>query len=53
MLNAAIIIAAGRGVRASGAGSKPKQYLHVGGVPVVARSLKAFLGHSGIGLVSP
>ncbi|MGF1622785.1 MAG: bifunctional 2-C-methyl-D-erythritol 4-phosphate cytidylyltransferase/2-C-methyl-D-erythritol 2,4-cyclodiphosphate synthase [Rhodomicrobiaceae bacterium] len=51
MLNAAIIVAAGRGSRASGAGDNPKQYLPVGGQPVLARTLAAFLGHDAVDLV--
>jgi 2-C-methyl-D-erythritol 4-phosphate cytidylyltransferase/2-C-methyl-D-erythritol 2,4-cyclodiphosphate synthase len=53
MSNAAIIVAAGRGSRAAGGGAAPKQYRAVGGVPVIARSLAAFLGHAGIHLVQP
>jgi 2-C-methyl-D-erythritol 4-phosphate cytidylyltransferase/2-C-methyl-D-erythritol 2,4-cyclodiphosphate synthase len=53
MVNAAIIVAAGRGLRAAGAGSGPKQYLPVGGRPVIARSLAAFLDHPAIDLVQP
>ncbi len=51
MLNAAIIVAAGRGSRAAGAGAKPKQYLPVAGKPVLLRSLSAFIDHDSIGLV--
>lgn len=43
---AAIILAAGRGVRAGG--DIPKQYREVGGKAVLRRSVEAFLGHSGI-----
>jgi 2-C-methyl-D-erythritol 4-phosphate cytidylyltransferase / 2-C-methyl-D-erythritol 2,4-cyclodiphosphate synthase len=53
MLNAAIIIAAGRGLRASAAGAKPKQYLVLGGEPVILHSLCMFLKHDGIGLIQP
>jgi 2-C-methyl-D-erythritol 4-phosphate cytidylyltransferase/2-C-methyl-D-erythritol 2,4-cyclodiphosphate synthase len=53
MLTAAIIVAAGQGLRAAGAGARPKQYLPVGGRPVLARSLAAYLEHDGIGLVQP
>jgi 2-C-methyl-D-erythritol 4-phosphate cytidylyltransferase/2-C-methyl-D-erythritol 2,4-cyclodiphosphate synthase len=51
MLTAAIIVAAGRGARASGAGSKPKQYLPLAGRLVLCRSLGAFLDHDAIGAV--
>ncbi len=40
---AALIVAAGRGVRAERAG--PKQYAPVAGKPVLARSVEAFTGH--------
>lgn len=53
MANAVIIVAAGRGTRAAGAGDKPKQYLCVGGRPVLARSVAAFLEHEGIAWVQP
>ncbi len=53
MRNAAIIVAAGRGTRAAGAGAKPKQYLNVGGKSVLLRSLAAFLDHEAIDLVQP
>ena len=50
MLNAAVIVAAGRGTRAGG-GEIPKQYRPVGGVPMLARSIAAFIDHPGIKLV--
>ncbi len=43
MTAAALIVAAGRGVRAGGA--LPKQYAQIGGTPVLARTLELFLGH--------
>jgi 2-C-methyl-D-erythritol 4-phosphate cytidylyltransferase / 2-C-methyl-D-erythritol 2,4-cyclodiphosphate synthase len=46
---AALIVAAGRGTRASG--SLPKQYVRIGGVSVLARTLGVFLDHPGIDLV--
>ncbi len=46
---AALIVAAGRGLRA-GAGS-PKQYRQLGGVPVLCRTLAPFLAESRIGTV--
>ena len=42
----ALIVAAGRGARASGPKSRmPKQYLPVGGVPILTRAIAAFAGH--------
>ncbi|TMJ74613.1 MAG: bifunctional 2-C-methyl-D-erythritol 4-phosphate cytidylyltransferase/2-C-methyl-D-erythritol 2,4-cyclodiphosphate synthase, partial [Alphaproteobacteria bacterium] len=49
MKTAALIVAAGRGTRASGA--LPKQYAHIGGVSVLTRTLGVFLDHPGIDLV--
>jgi 2-C-methyl-D-erythritol 4-phosphate cytidylyltransferase/2-C-methyl-D-erythritol 2,4-cyclodiphosphate synthase len=46
---AALIVAAGRGVRAGG--TVPKQYLPVGGRPVIAWALDRFLRHPDIGAV--
>jgi 2-C-methyl-D-erythritol 4-phosphate cytidylyltransferase/2-C-methyl-D-erythritol 2,4-cyclodiphosphate synthase len=46
---AALIVAAGRGTRA--ASSLPKQYARVGGVPVLARTLRVFLDHPRIDVV--
>jgi 2-C-methyl-D-erythritol 4-phosphate cytidylyltransferase/2-C-methyl-D-erythritol 2,4-cyclodiphosphate synthase len=42
---AALIVAAGRGSRAAGVGERPKQYLSIGGVPMVTRSIAAFADH--------
>jgi 2-C-methyl-D-erythritol 4-phosphate cytidylyltransferase/2-C-methyl-D-erythritol 2,4-cyclodiphosphate synthase len=50
-LVAAVLVAAGRGVRAGGNG--PKQYRELGGEPVIRSSLKALAGHSGIAMVQP
>ena len=41
---AALIVAAGRGVRA-GTGNLPKQYQSLAGTPILVRSLAAFLAH--------
>lgn len=41
----AIIVAAGRGERAGNAGSGPKQYRSIGGQPVLAHAIRAFLSH--------
>lgn len=48
---AAIIVAAGRGLRAGAGG--PKQYRMIGGRPVIARALEPFCGHSEISAVQP
>lgn len=53
MPNTAIIVAAGRGTRAAGAGAGPKQYFLLGGRPVLARSLAAFLEHEAVDFVQP
>jgi 2-C-methyl-D-erythritol 4-phosphate cytidylyltransferase/2-C-methyl-D-erythritol 2,4-cyclodiphosphate synthase len=45
---AALIVAAGRGARASGEDGLPKQYRPVGGVPMLTRSIAAFAAHPGI-----
>ena len=45
----ALIVAAGRGVRAGG--GLPKQYRPIGGVPVLRRSILAFLHHPNIDAV--
>jgi len=42
---AAIIVAAGRGTRARGAGEVPKQYQQLAGEPVLAYSARLFTGH--------
>jgi 2-C-methyl-D-erythritol 4-phosphate cytidylyltransferase/2-C-methyl-D-erythritol 2,4-cyclodiphosphate synthase len=42
---AALIVAAGRGSRAAGVSERPKQYLPIGGVPMVTRSIAAFADH--------
>ncbi len=44
---AALIVAAGRGVRA-GSGAVPKQYLPLGGRPILARTLATFLDHAAV-----
>lgn len=49
MRTAALIVAAGRGSRASG--PLPKQYASMGGVPVLARTMAVFLDHPGIDLI--
>ncbi|HET7852059.1 MAG TPA: 2-C-methyl-D-erythritol 4-phosphate cytidylyltransferase, partial [Methyloceanibacter sp.] len=42
----ALIVAAGRGLRASGPKPMiPKQYFPVGGVPILTRAVAAFAGH--------
>ena len=51
MTSAAVVLAAGRGVRAGGA--VPKQYCKLGGRPVIARALEAFISHPAIDTVQP
>jgi 2-C-methyl-D-erythritol 4-phosphate cytidylyltransferase / 2-C-methyl-D-erythritol 2,4-cyclodiphosphate synthase len=46
MSAAAVIVAAGAGLRAGG--ERPKQYQAIGGKPVLCHTLEAFLGHPGI-----
>ncbi len=48
---AAIIVAAGRGLRAGSGG--PKQYRVLGGRSVLSRAMKPFCTHSGIFAVQP
>ncbi|WP_417308784.1 bifunctional 2-C-methyl-D-erythritol 4-phosphate cytidylyltransferase/2-C-methyl-D-erythritol 2,4-cyclodiphosphate synthase [Devosia sp.] len=51
---AVIVVAAGRGVRASASGAGvPKQYRPLAGRPVLARTLDAFLGRSEVRWVLP
>lgn len=40
-----VIVAAGRGIRASGGGDVPKQYVPLDGVPVLRRTLHALSAH--------
>jgi len=42
---AALIVAAGRGARAAGESSQPKQYAPVGGLPMITRAIGAFAAH--------
>ena len=46
MSAAAVIVAAGAGMRAGG--ERPKQYQAIGGKPVLRHTVEAFLGHPGI-----
>ena len=48
---AAVVVAAGRGVRAGGAA--PKQYRQVRGAPVIRHALSLFIDHPEIELVQP
>jgi 2-C-methyl-D-erythritol 4-phosphate cytidylyltransferase len=48
---AAIVVAGGAGRRMGGAGGVRKQYLEVGGEPVLLRALRPFLDHPGIARV--
>lgn len=45
-----MIVAAGRGERA-GQAEGPKQYRPIGGLPVIRRTIDAFLAHPGIGTI--
>ncbi len=47
---AVVIVAAGRGERAGGAGG-PKQYREIGGRAVIARTIDAFRANAGIGRI--
>jgi len=42
---ASIIVAAGRGSRVAGDSKHPKQYCPIGGVPMLARTIEAFMDH--------
>jgi len=48
---AAVVVAAGRGVRAGG--ELPKQYRRLDGIPVIRRSLEIFAGHPEVSLTQP
>src|SRR5215470_16746471 len=48
---AAVVVAAGRGLRAGG--DQPKQYRTVGGEPVIRPSLAALAAHPGVAAVQP
>jgi 2-C-methyl-D-erythritol 4-phosphate cytidylyltransferase / 2-C-methyl-D-erythritol 2,4-cyclodiphosphate synthase len=51
MLNAVLIVAAGRGTRAATTSALPKQYASIAGEAALSRALKTFLSHPAIGLV--
>jgi 2-C-methyl-D-erythritol 4-phosphate cytidylyltransferase/2-C-methyl-D-erythritol 2,4-cyclodiphosphate synthase len=48
---AAVVVAAGRGLRAGG--DMPKQYRHLAGEPVVRTSLRVFANHPEVAMVQP
>jgi 2-C-methyl-D-erythritol 4-phosphate cytidylyltransferase / 2-C-methyl-D-erythritol 2,4-cyclodiphosphate synthase len=48
---AAVIVAAGRGVRAGG--DLPKQYRQLNGIPVIRRALAIFADHAEVSLIQP
>src|SRR6266700_2920274 len=52
---AAVVVAAGRGVRAGGQGpnQSPKQYRAIAGEPLIRASLKMLAGHPGIAMFQP
>ena len=45
---AALIVAAGRGLRVASENGRPKQYCQIGGLPMLARTIAPFAGHSGV-----
>src|ERR1700739_4188678 len=51
MRTAAILVAAGRGLRAGAGG--PKQYRMIGGQTVIFRAMAAFCRHPGVAAVQP
>jgi 2-C-methyl-D-erythritol 4-phosphate cytidylyltransferase/2-C-methyl-D-erythritol 2,4-cyclodiphosphate synthase len=48
---AAVVVAGGRGLRAGG--NLPKQYITLGGIPVIRQSLAVFAEHPAVSLVQP
>ena len=50
---AAVVVAAGAGIRAAGSGELPKQYRPLAGVPVLSRTILALLAEPRIGWVQP
>lgn len=46
--NAALVVAAGSGVRAGLLQGKPKQYCEIGGEPILRRTMSAFVNHPAI-----
>ncbi|WP_127076277.1 bifunctional 2-C-methyl-D-erythritol 4-phosphate cytidylyltransferase/2-C-methyl-D-erythritol 2,4-cyclodiphosphate synthase [Rhodomicrobium lacus] len=50
-VNAALVVAAGSGVRAGQKQGRPKQYCFAGGKPILRRTLEAFLSHPEIAAV--
>lgn len=46
MTTAALVVAAGRGTRAQGTSSLPKQYAEIGGRPLLWHAVSAFSGHN-------
>ena len=50
-VHAAIIVAAGSGVRAGLKQGRPKQYCEAGGKPILRRTLEAFISHPRVHLV--
>lgn len=52
MKTAAVIVAAGRGTRASDAAAGPKQYADLGGRSMLAHSMASFINHPKVDLVN-
>ncbi len=50
---AAVVVAAGAGIRASGGADLPKQYRPLAGVPLLKRTLEALLARDAIAWVQP
>lgn len=50
---AAVVVAAGAGIRASGGADLPKQYRPLAGVPLLKRTLEALLARAAIAWVQP
>jgi len=50
---AAVVVAAGRGLRAGGASGFPKQYREIAGEPVVRASLRTLALHPAVAMVQP
>lgn len=48
---AALIVAAGQGARAGASGARPKQFLPIGGFPMLFHTLRPFLDHDAVATV--
>lgn len=52
MTTAALIVAAGRGLRAGNASGPPKQFARLGGKPLLARAIACFVDHPDVDQIS-